>query len=117
MEVQAVQNAFLATVFTWGVTAVGAAGVFVCNRVNRNFLDGALGFTAGVMIAAVIGAVSVLYMRNLLPFALAFAAGAMIYVSVEEIIPESQTRGTDSATIGAIIGFALMMTLDVAFGV
>lgn len=68
-------------------------------------------------VAAVIGAASVLYMQHLLPYALAFAAGAMIYVSVEEIIPESQTRGTDSATIGAMIGFALMMTLDVAFGV
>lgn len=68
-------------------------------------------------IAAVIGAASVLSMRGLLPYALAFAAGAMIYVSVEEIIPESQKSGTDSATIGAMIGFALMMTLDVAFGV
>lgn len=68
-------------------------------------------------IAAVIGAAGVLYMQHLLPYALAFAAGAMIYVTVEEIIPESQAHGTDSATIGAMIGFALMMTLDVAFGV
>lgn len=68
-------------------------------------------------IAAVIGAAGVLYMQGALPYALAFAAGAMIYVSVEEIIPESQAHGTDSATIGAMIGFALMMTLDVAFGV
>lgn len=68
-------------------------------------------------IAAVIGAAGVLFIQGLLPYALAFAAGAMIYVSVEEIIPESQAHGTDSATIGAMIGFALMMTLDVAFGV
>lgn len=68
-------------------------------------------------VAAVIGAAGVLYITGLLPFALAFAAGAMIYVSVEEIIPESQAHGTDVATIGAMIGFALMMTLDVAFGV
>lgn len=264
MVMQAVFYAFLATLFTWGVTAVGAAGVLVYKRVNQNVLDGALGFTAGVMIAAsfwsllapsitlarnmgaiawvppligflvggaflftidkllphlhlyapqketegvktgwhktfllflaitlhnipeglaigvafgaaslaipgatlanaialaigigiqnfpegfavsmplrreglsrwksffcgqasalvepvaaVIGAASVLFMRGILPYALAFAAGAMIYVSVEEIIPESQRSGTDSATIGAMIGFALMMTLDVAFG-
>lgn len=68
-------------------------------------------------VAAVIGAMSVLYMQHLLPYALAFAAGAMIYVTVEEIIPESQRHGTDSATIGAMIGFAVMMTLDVALGV
>lgn len=262
---QPVLYAFLATLFTWGVTALGAAGVFVFREVNQRLLDGILGFTAGVMIAAsfwsllapsitlsqhagivpwippligfvsggaflwavdkllphlhlyapvsekegvktgwhktlllflaitlhnipeglavgvafgaahlansgatfanaialavgigiqnfpegfavsmpfrregmsrfksflygqgsalvepvaaVIGAAGVLYMQGLLPYALAFAAGAMIYVSVEEIIPESQAHGTDSATIGAMVGFALMMTLDVAFGV
>lgn len=64
-------------------------------------------------IAAVIGAVGVLAMRSLLPYALAFAAGAMIYVSVEEIIPESQKNSTDVATIGAMLGFAIMMVLDV----
>jgi ZIP family zinc transporter len=68
-------------------------------------------------IAAVLGAVAVLLVRPLLPYALAFAAGAMIYVVVEELIPESQlAKNTDVATIGAMVGFALMMTLDVALG-
>jgi ZIP family zinc transporter len=67
-------------------------------------------------IAGVLGAAAVLLMRPILPYALAFAAGAMIYVVVEELIPESQTEGTDIATIGAMIGFAVMMTLDVALG-
>jgi len=65
----------------------------------------------------VIGAVAVLAMRPLLPYALSFAAGAMIYVVVEELIPESQLeKNTDIATVGAMLGFALMMTLDVALG-
>ena len=52
-----------------------------------------------------------------LPYALAFAAGAMIFVVVEELIPESQTHGaTDLATIGTMIGFVVMMILDVALG-
>lgn len=55
-------------------------------------------------------------MRPILPYALAFAAGAMIFVTVEEIIPESQSSGTDIATIGAMIGFAVMMVLDVGLG-
>jgi ZIP family zinc transporter len=56
-------------------------------------------------------------MRSILPYALSFAAGAMIYVVVEEVIPESQLGdNSDIATIGAMIGFALMMTLDVALG-
>ncbi|MDY0189524.1 MAG: ZIP family metal transporter [Desulfuromonas sp.] len=68
-------------------------------------------------IAGVIGAVAVIWMQPLLPYALSFAAGAMIYVVVEEVIPESQlARNTDLATIGAMCGFALMMTLDVALG-
>jgi ZIP family zinc transporter len=56
-------------------------------------------------------------MRPILPFALAFAAGAMIYVVVEEVIPEAQSGGnSDVATLGAMLGFAVMMTLDVALG-
>jgi zinc transporter, ZIP family len=68
-------------------------------------------------IAGVIGAVAVIMMKPILPYALAFAAGAMIYVVVEELIPESQfEKGTDVATVGAMLGFAVMMTLDVALG-
>ncbi len=67
-------------------------------------------------IAAVIGAAAVVYARPLLPYALAFAAGAMIFVVVEEVIPESQRNGnTDLATAGTIVGFLIMMVLDVAF--
>jgi len=68
-------------------------------------------------VAAVIGAAAVMLMRPMLPYALAFAAGAMIFVVVEEVIPESHSGGNgDLATLGAIVGFAVMMTLDVALG-
>jgi len=68
-------------------------------------------------IAGVLGAVAVIVMRPILPYALAFAAGAMIYVVVEELIPESQRETiSDVATIGAMLGFSVMMTLDVALG-
>jgi ZIP family zinc transporter len=68
-------------------------------------------------LAAVLGAAFVLAARPLLPYALAFAAGAMIYVVVEEVIPESQRGGnTDFATMGAMLGFAVMMFLDVSLG-
>jgi ZIP family zinc transporter len=68
-------------------------------------------------VAGVLGALAVIVMRPILPYALAFAAGAMIYVVVEELIPESQLeKHTDVATIGAMLGFAVMMTLDVALG-
>jgi ZIP family zinc transporter len=68
-------------------------------------------------LSAMAGAAAVLLMRPILPYALAFAAGAMIFVVVEELIPESQAnRNTDLATIGTLLGFAVMMTLDVALG-
>lgn len=64
-----------------------------------------------------LGAGLVLLARPILPFALTFAAGAMIFVVVEEVIPESQGNGnTDLATMGAMVGFAVMMLLDVALG-
>lgn len=67
-------------------------------------------------ISAVLGVVMVLVMRKLLPYALGFASGAMVFVVVEEVIPESQRhKNTDLATAGVILGFLLMMVLDVAF--
>jgi len=237
-------QAFLATCFTWFLTALGAAVVFIFKSINRKVLDGMLGFAAGVMIAAsywsllapaiemakenstpawipavvgfllggvflrlvdkvlphlhmgfpieeaegiqlavgvafgalatnfpsatlegamalaigigiqnfpeglavsvplrreefsrfksfwygqlsgivepiagVLGAAAVILVKPILPYALAFAAGAMIFVVVEELIPESQLeKNTDIATMGAMLGFAVMMTLDVALG-
>lgn len=68
-------------------------------------------------IAGVIGAAAVILAQPILPYALGFAAGAMIFVVVEEVVPESQRGGnTDLATMGAMIGFVVMMVLDVAFG-
>lgn len=68
-------------------------------------------------LASVVGASLVILVRPLLPYALAFAAGAMIFVVVEEMIPESQRGGNAPlATMGSMVGFSLMMVLDVAFG-
>ncbi|MCG6907152.1 MAG: ZIP family metal transporter [Desulfobacteraceae bacterium] len=68
-------------------------------------------------IAGVLGAAAVILMRPILPYALAFAAGAMIFVVIEELIPESQLdKNTDVSTVGAMVGFAVMMTLDVSLG-
>lgn len=67
--------------------------------------------------AAVLGAWAVMTFEPILPYALSFAAGAMIFVVVEEVVPESQKGNfTDIATIGFILGFMVMMTLDVGLG-
>ena len=68
-------------------------------------------------VFGVIGAALVIVSRPLLPYALAYAAGAMIFVVVEEVIPESQHSGNgDLATAGVMLGFTIMMILDVALG-
>jgi len=67
-------------------------------------------------IASIIGALAVILAQNILPYTLAFAAGAMFFIIVEEIIPESQRGGNAAlATMGTIVGFVVMMILDVAF--
>jgi len=81
-----------------------------------------LGQASGLVepVSGVLGAILVLYVSAVLPYALAFAAGAMIYVVVEELIPEAQQKqtpkGAHFATLGVMIGFIIMMILDVALG-
>jgi ZIP family zinc transporter len=70
-------------------------------------------------IAGIVGASLVVYVEPILPYALAFAAGAMILVAVHELIPECQKSQEEQpyfATAGIVLGFALMMLLDVALG-
>ena len=84
---------------------------------SRSFL---MGQASGMVepIAGVIGALFVLVMQPILPYALCFAAGAMIFVVVEELIPESQRNyaNIDLVTMATMVGFSVMMILDVSLG-
>ena len=83
---------------------------------KSSFLWGQLSATVEP-VAAVLGAALVIAMEPILPYALAFAAGAMIFVVVEELVPEAHRGGNgDIATMGVMVGFSIMMVLDVAFG-
>jgi len=79
-----------------------------------------MGQASGIVepVAGVAGAAFVLHMQGFLPYALCFAAGAMIFVVVEELIPESQRNeaNIDLVTMATMVGFAVMMLLDVALG-
>jgi ZIP family zinc transporter len=98
-------------------------GMAVALPVRRMGLSRAKSFWYGQLsgmvepVAGVIGATIVIAARAILPYALAFAAGAMIFVVIEEVIPEAQHSGnTDLTTLGAMLGFAVMMVLDVGLG-
>jgi len=83
---------------------------------SKSFMYGQL---SGIVdpISGVIGAILVSKVQNVLPFLLCFAAGAMIYVVVEELIPESQSnKCKDLMAFFTLIGFTVMMVLDVALG-
>lgn len=78
-----------------------------------------LGQLSGIVepISGIIGTLLVIKARYLLPYLLAFAAGAMIYVVVQELIPESQTnKKKELMALFTLIGFSVMMILDVALG-
>ena len=119
-------------------TTIGAAVALTIGIGLQNFPEGAavsmplrregmgrfksflMGQASGMVepVAAVIGAAFVLHMQSVLPYALSFAAGAMIFVVVEELIPESQRIGKniDIVTMATMVGFSIMMVLDVALG-
>lgn len=83
---------------------------------TKSFIYGAL---SGIVepIAGVIGVLVAGSIVEIMPWFLAFAAGAMIYVVVEELIPEANLgEHSNTGTIGVMLGFLIMMILDVALG-
>lgn len=82
----------------------------------KSFIYGSISGIVEVF-AGLIGCFLVTYVQNILPFFLSFAAGAMIYVSISELIPESQNNKCKNLmSFFTILGFVIMMILDVAFG-
>jgi zinc transporter 11 len=68
-------------------------------------------------VAGVLGAFAVTMLEPILPWALAFAAGAMVYVVISDIIPEAHQGGYEKvANWSAMVGFVVMMCLDVGLG-
>ncbi|HUP31925.1 MAG TPA: ZIP family metal transporter [Gaiellaceae bacterium] len=94
-----------------------AAPLFAAGASRRTAVAVAAATGAVEPPAALIALVAFGAASTLLPFGLAFAAGAMLYVIVDELIPESHARGNErAASVALLVGFALMLALDNAFG-
>ncbi len=87
--------ALLATIFTWGLTALGASLVFLFNTMNRAFFDGMLGFTGGVMVAASFWSLLAPGIEmspgegfiKVIPAVTGFALGALFLFGLDKILP------------------------------
>ena len=87
--------AFLATTFTWGLTAFGASFVFFFKSMNRVVLDGMLGFTGGVMVAASFWSLLAPAIEmsggdgfvKVIPAAIGFLLGAIFIFGLDKVLP------------------------------
>ena len=99
--------AFYATLFTWGLTAAGAALVFLFKGMNRAVLDGMLGFTGGVMVAASFWSLLAPGIEmsegegfvKVIPAAVGFLLGAAFIFGLDKILPHLHINFKESEGI------------------
>lgn len=102
-----ITGAFYATLFTWGVTALGASFVFLFRSMNRAFLDGMLGFTGGVMVAASFWSLlsPAIEMSEgegfvkVIPAAIGFLLGALFIFGLDKVLPHLHINFKESEGI------------------
>ncbi|MDG2397002.1 MAG: ZIP family metal transporter [Flavobacteriaceae bacterium] len=106
-NIDPILGAFYATIFTWGVTAFGASFVFLFKSMNRAFLDGMLGFTGGVMVAASFWSLLAPAIQmssgegfvKVMPVAIGFALGAMFIFGLDKLMPHLHINFKESEGI------------------
>jgi len=108
-SIDPVLGALIATVFTWLVTAAGSALIFFFKNMSRSWLDGMLGFTGGVMIAAsywsllapAIAMSEAMGVPSWLPPAVGFGAGALFIYALDQFVPHLHINFDPSQKEGA----------------
>ena len=106
-SIDPVLGAFLATVFTWAMTALGASLVFMVKTMNRAVLDGMLGFTGGVMVAASFWSLLATGIEmspgegfvKVMPAAIGFAFGALFIYGLDKVLPHVHINFKESEGI------------------
>jgi len=106
-SINPVTGAFYATLFTWGLTALGASLVFFVKGMNRALLDGLLGFTGGVMVAASFWSLLAPGIEmspgegfvKVIPATLGFGLGAMFIFGLDKVLPHIHINFKESEGI------------------
>ena len=101
-------SALYASLFTWGLTALGAGLVFFFKKMNRAVIDGMLGYTGGVMVAASLWSLLAPAIKNspgegflkVLPSAIGFALGALALFGMDKILPHLHINFKESEAEG-----------------
>ena len=102
-----IKAAFIATLFTWGLTALGASLVFFVKTMNRTFLDAMLGFTGGVMVAASFWSLLAPGIEmsegegfvKVIPAAVGFGLGAIFIFALDKVLPHIHINFKESEGI------------------
>ncbi|MCH1609455.1 MAG: ZIP family metal transporter [Flavobacteriaceae bacterium] len=106
-NINPVKGAFIATIFTWLLTAFGASFVFLFKTMHRGFLDAMLGFTGGVMVAASFWSLLAPGIEmspgegfvKVIPAAVGFGLGALFIFSLDKVLPHIHINFKDSEGI------------------
>ena len=106
-QLDPIQGALYATLFTWGITALGASSVFLFKSMSRMTLDGMLGFTGGVMVAASFWSLlsPAIEMSagegfvKVMPSAIGFGLGALFIFGLDKILPHIHINFKESEGI------------------
>lgn len=106
-NISPVKGAFIATIFTWLLTAFGASFVFLFKTMHRGFLDAMLGFTGGVMVAASFWSLLAPGIEmspgegfvKVIPAAVGFGLGALFIFSLDKVLPHIHINFKDSEGI------------------
>jgi len=107
LSISPIAGAFYATLFTWGLTALGASSVFFIKNMNRAVLDGLLGFTGGVMVAASFWSLLAPGIEmspgegfiKVIPAAVGFGLGALFIFGLDKILPHIHINFKESEGI------------------
>src|SRR6056300_1880314 len=121
LSISPIAGAFYATLFTWGLTALGASSVFFIKNMNRAVLDGLLGFTGGVMVAASFWSLLAPGIEmspgegfvKVIPAAVGFGLGALFIFGLDKVLPHIHINFKESEGVKSPLHRTTLLVLAI----